>query len=192
MNIRQKYIVWKAGYESTPNFWFKRTLLKKIEFEIGPQKGSSWGFFIFFKTYHTYVVVGCVVLVILGGGGGAVYAYSSPSVTEETSLFVIKNSLETIEERLQRTPERRARFYLKKLERREAESEVLRQRHRALEGTENRIKKIENQLERMQGELEYVGSNDIVLKDKIKLRLEYRKNRLHQPEVRAGRTHPSW
>jgi predicted nuclease with TOPRIM domain len=124
--------------------------------------------------------------------GGAVYAYSSPSVTEETSLFVIKNSLETIEERLQRTPERRARFYLKKLERREAESEVLRQRHRALEGTENRIKKIENQLERMQGELEYVGSNDIVLKDKIKLRLEYRKNRLHQPEVRAGRTHPSW
>lgn len=188
MNIRQKYIVWKEGYVSAPNFWFKKNLLKKLEYEMDPHTSSSLSFFVFFKTYHTYVVVGCIALVVLGGGGGAAYAYSSASVTEETALFVVKNSLETIEERMQRTPERKAQFYLKKLERREAESEVLRQRHHALEGTEKRIKKIEEQLEHTQGELERTRSHDTALRAKVKLRLEYRKSRVNRIEVPAERT----
>lgn len=64
-------------------------------------------------------VVGLVIVGILGGSG--TYAYASPSVTPDTTLYPVKTSIEWVEERFHRSPEGLAAFHHRMAERREAE-----------------------------------------------------------------------
>ena len=71
------------------------------------------------------VTAGFAAVILLLTGGGGVYAYNNPEVTEGTALYPIKQAIETVEEVAKITPEAKAKFYIKKIERREAEQKVL-------------------------------------------------------------------
>jgi len=72
-----------------------------------------------------FAAVGMASLLVVFGTGTSVYAYDSPDVSDGHPLYPIKQGLERIEERFAATPETRAEFHAKMMERRIAEAERL-------------------------------------------------------------------
>lgn len=70
-------------------------------------------------------VAALVIFVTMGTG---VYAYSSPQVTEASSLYPVKQGIEQLQEKFHRSPESRSEFHAKMVERRIAEGEVMLER----------------------------------------------------------------
>jgi len=109
--------------------------------------------------------------------GTGAYAYSSSSVTEGTPLYPVKQQLENLEEKIQLTPEAKARFYLKKIERREAEVAQMNKK-RVLEEkisrVQDKIEQAEDNLVKVDKMLEEKRSGDSRLREEIKHRLEKR------------------
>jgi chromosome segregation ATPase len=109
--------------------------------------------------------------------GTGAYAYSSSSVTEGTLLYPVKQNLENMEEKIQLTPEAKARFYLKKIERREAEVAQMNKKQKLTD----KITKVQDKIEQAEDNLANVGkileekrSGDSRLREEIKQRLEKR------------------
>lgn len=67
--------------------------------------------------------VGLASLVLFFTLGTGVYAYESPEVTEGHPLYFVKSGLESVRERVARSPEARAQFHAEMMERRLAEGE---------------------------------------------------------------------
>ena len=72
-----------------------------------------------------FAVAGMASLLVVLGTGTSVYAYDSPTVSDGHPLYSIKQGIERIEERFAATPEMRAEFHAKMMERRMAEAERL-------------------------------------------------------------------
>ncbi len=77
----------------------------------------------FYSPHVRFAAVGLTALVVVFTMGTGVYAYESPDVVEGHPLFVVKTSLEAVQESLARTPEARAEFHARMMERRLAEGE---------------------------------------------------------------------
>lgn len=65
------------------------------------------------------------LVIVLFTTGTGVYAYESPEVIDGHPLHFMKTSIETIEEQFARSPESRAEFHDRMVERREQELEQL-------------------------------------------------------------------
>lgn len=125
MKLITWYNLMKARRDLTPSREFKHALWKKLESQPGFQSGLAWYHLYYVKTAG--LVAGVVGLTFVGT---SVYAYNSASVTAGTPLYPIKVGLENIEEQTKLTPEDKARFLLKKMERREEEKKVIVQRQK--------------------------------------------------------------
>jgi hypothetical protein len=174
MSLKTRYNLWKAQGNLSPDRQFKAGLFKKLNvvWDNTYNVKYAWYQTVWFK----YATGFASVVLMAGSLGTGAYAYTSPKVTEGSVLYPIKEKLENIEEIAKITPEARAKFYLKKIERREAEFEAIKKR-----GDEKKEKAVDKQIEQMEKRLELAGkkleetqSADNTLKIKVKDRLEKR------------------
>lgn len=122
---------------SAPRKEFKQALKAELSAEFDaayPGMRLNW-------TRMLAAPVAVFVLVITMGTG--TYAYASPEVTPEHSLYPVKKTIERVEGEFQRTPEARAKFHARMMERRIAEAEVL-QRKKQIVGAH--VQEVANEL----------------------------------------------
>lgn len=141
INLKNRYNLWKLKQAASPSANFKASLRKDLNMAWDARYGkTSW-----YQVGMTHLVSGFTVIALLLTGGGGVYAYSNPEVTEGTTLYPLKQAIETVEEVTKITPEARAKFYIKKIERREAERKVLKKKE-LLPEVEREVEKVEPEI----------------------------------------------
>ena len=171
------YKLWKEKNALKPSRAFRSALWKKLDsaWQDAFQPKTLWYQIPVFK----YSLVALAVLIVVGSSGVGAYAYNSSEVTEGTVFYPVKRAIERVEEKVveRRKPEVQARFYLKQIERREAEEKVMVKRGRVAE----QIQKVEEKIERTEKRLEMINVKldetsekikDDVLKERIDKRLE--------------------
>ena len=159
-----------------PDKRFKRSLQKKLQTAWGELYPSRLMWYQ--MPALRYSMVALVVLVVVGSTGVGAYAYNSPEVTEGTRLYGVKRAIERIEEKVveRRAPEVQAKFYLKQIERREAEEKVMVRNGRVAE----QIEKVEEKIERNEDRLEKVEQAlaQPEIKAQVEKRLEKRREKI--------------
>ncbi|MBI4714332.1 hypothetical protein HY771_04075 [Candidatus Uhrbacteria bacterium] len=98
---------------------FRTALWSKLSAEIDSNKIAQP-----FALRFRFAVVGVASFVIVFGLGTGVYAYESPQVVEGHTLYFLKNNVEKLEERSAWTPEMRAQFRTRMVERRLREAKA--------------------------------------------------------------------
>ena len=114
----------------------------------------------FEKTYPAAVImwrrafaIPLAVMVIFISTGAGVYAYASPSVTQEHTLWPLKRGIESMEGVLPRSPESAAQFHARMMERRIAEGMYMHHRHKL---HSNVLEQVAAEFERALNEMEAV------------------------------------
>lgn len=124
MNLKTRYFLWKFRKNAAPSAAFKNTLRA----DLSKAWGGVYGSVPWYASLRIRPVVGLVAIVLLFVGSGT-YAYGSSQITEGTMLYPVKQIIEHIEEVTKVTPEAKAQFLLKQIERRQAEKQVLQKKH---------------------------------------------------------------
>ncbi len=171
-----------------PDRLFKANLLKKLNvaWDNTYNVKYAWHQTVWFKHATGFASV----VLMAGSLGAGAYAYTSPQVTEGNVLYPIKQNLEKIEEIAQITPEAKAKFYLKKIERREEEKVVLKKKMveiKKIEKVERSIEQTEDKLEQAGKIIEKIDSKDVKdiklraqVKERLKVRVEKRQEKLEK------------
>lgn len=182
MNLKQRYNLWKVKRSASPSGVFKRGLQKKLETVWNDRyaKKSYW----FQARIFKFIATGMIVMLLAGSFGTGAYAYYSPEVTEGSILYPVKNTIEKIEEKTKRNPEAQAKFYLKQLQRREAEKKRLEEKSKVGENLDTQIEKIGEKLEQINNKLQNQELKDQKLKPQIEKRLQERKKMLEEKQIR--------
>ncbi len=123
-------------------------------------------------------VVAVLVMVVISTFGTAAYAYTSPEVTEGTALYPVKQALENAEEKLKFTPQAKAQFYVKKIQRRQAEKIVLERRNKKIEKLDEEIKNTKIKLEKIDAKL------SVFEKEKTRAQLEKQQRDFEKEEFK--------
>lgn len=118
-----------------------------------PSMRFSWT-----KAFAVPVAV-MVVFVTMGMG---TYAYASPGVTDGTALYPVKQGMERVESQFRFSPQARARFHVRMVERRIAEGEVMLRRGQL---TDQQIERIKNELGMTQEQLQEARENNQLRED---------------------------
>lgn len=110
----------KSYRQAAPSYLFKGYLWDRLADEL-PALTWQQRFGLGFRkvAYSLAITVPCLTF-----GTGA-YAYTSPTVTEGTTLYPVKQQIERLEGTMAKTHEERAAFHLKMYERRLREAEYL-------------------------------------------------------------------
>lgn len=177
-----RYTLYKVKKSTGPTPAFRRALNMQLKQAWEAQYGTARAPLGWF--WQRYALAGILAALVLAGTATGAYAYVSPQVTEGTPLYPLKKGIERVEERLQNTPDRKAKFYLKKLERREREVQILTRKDKLADKTKAEIDTTAQQLEK------YVTGNakqlkSVRLQEKIKKRLDIRKQK--QSDIRTKR-----
>lgn len=175
--------MWKMRQSLSPDKAFKAALLKKLNTRLDAAYNVKYVWYqtVWFKHAAGFAVV---IFVVTSLGTGA-YAYSSPQVTEGSVLYSIKKNLENIEGKVKITPEAKARFYLKTIERREKEKDVLEKENvelkniekvnQTIEKTEDKLFEEANKIvEKLELEGEDKDDEDVKLRQEVKARVRAR------------------
>ena len=182
MNLKQKYNLWKVKRSANPSHVFKRGLQKKLE--------TVWNGRYTTKVYwfqtriFKFTAVSMIAVLLAGSFGTGAYAYYSPEVTEGSALYPVKNTIEKLEEKTKRNPEAQAKFYLKQLQRREAEKKRLEEKKKIGENLDMQIEQIGEKLEQVNTKLQNQELKDKQLKPQIEQRLQERKKMLEEKQIR--------
>ncbi len=152
MKLGVYYRLWQEKRRLFPRGQFKRAL--------GRELSQAWlrkhGQHLLWYQTHWYKLAASVtasVVAVFSIATGA-FAYTSSAVTEGTPLYPLKRGIEKVEENLQRTPHDKAKFYLKKIARREAEKKVMAARRQKLDNINKSIQRTENALAGVEKELD--------------------------------------
>lgn len=182
MNLKQRYNLWKVKRFANPSNVFKRGLQKKLE--------TSWNdkyamrIYWFQTRIFKFTAAGMIAVILAGSFGTGTYAYYSPEVTEGSVLYPVKSTIEKIEEKTKRNPEAQAKFYLKQMEKREAEKKRLEEKKKVVENLDVQIEKIGEKLEQINTKLQREDLKDKKLKPQIEQRLQERKKMLEEKQKR--------
>ncbi len=122
MNLRNRMNLWKLKREMGPSRAFKASLRKdlSVSWDAKYDNKAPW-----YQLGMRHAAAGFTAIALILTSAGGAYAYTSSEVTEGNILYPIKEVIENVEEVTKVTPEAKAKFYLKKIERREAERQVL-------------------------------------------------------------------
>ncbi len=200
MNLKTRFNLWKLKRSSSPSMAFKFGLRR----ELGTAWDAKHGSAQWYQLVALHKVGAFAVVILLLTASGGAFAYSSPEVTEGTALFTVKEAIEKVEEVTKVTPEAKAKFYLKKIERREAEQEVIKKKMPVVEirkeirkiekdikveekekvkteieeqkirRTEKSIERAEEKLEKARQILEKTESKNVRLREEVKNKVEQR------------------
>ena len=113
-------IIRRAKKDAAPNRAFIKRLWQQIDAELPAptmQARISW--------FARRTAVALVVIVSFLTMGTGANAYSSPTVTQDSTLYPVKQQLERMEKSFARSAEARADFHLKMYQRRLEETEML-------------------------------------------------------------------
>jgi len=168
--------IWREKRDLSPSRQFRRALKIKLDQAIS-EKYPECNFWYRSRVFK-YSMIALLVVFFLGSSGIGAYAYSSPEVTEGGVLYPVKKVLENIEARTKRSPEAKARFNLKQIQRREAEKQVLEKKPRKevqLRQLEDRISKNEEELEKINREL-----TTSTVKEQVQKRLQKKEEKLKE------------
>ncbi|MCR4314702.1 MAG: DUF5667 domain-containing protein [Candidatus Uhrbacteria bacterium] len=102
-----------------PSAEFRTRLLSGLSFAYDQEYGCSQRRPFFVRA----TAVGLASLALFFTVGTGVYAYESPEVTEGHPLYFVKSGIESVRERVARSPEAQAEFHAEMMERRLAEGE---------------------------------------------------------------------
>jgi hypothetical protein len=131
----------KLKRRSKPSKAFKKALWSELELELPKQQTA------FISVYWgRFVAVPALVMVLLITTGTGVYAYSSPEVDGDDSLFVVKTSIESVEMMFHRSDADLYDFHGRMLDRRLDEAE---RRYEAGELSDHHMELIELRLSLM-------------------------------------------
>ncbi|MBI2037707.1 MAG: hypothetical protein HYT15_02115 [Candidatus Magasanikbacteria bacterium] len=169
MKFKTRYNLWKLKRSASPSFVFKAVLRKDLRKAWDAAHGSPHWYE--FPLIHKAVSMAVVALLLTGAGGA--YAYNSPEVTEGTPLYSIKEALENVEEITRITPEAKAKFYLKKIERREAEREVIKERL---------LPEIQSEIERIEVEIASGTKSEIEVEVQEKTKIKAAERKIRKTE----------
>lgn len=118
------YNLWRLRRKARPSKEFRAALWYKLSERLETTVVKSSFKSLWFQPVFQYAVAPICLVLLFGLGTGA-YAYSSATVNEASPLYGLKKGLEKMEEQLARSPEKRAIFQIKKMQRRAAELETL-------------------------------------------------------------------
>lgn len=173
-----RFDLWREKRKLAPRAVFKRSLRKTLIERFLRERGQKLPWY---QTSWSKVAFASVLgLMVVSSFTTAAYAYSSPEVTSGTALYGVKQTLETVEEKLQRTPEQKAAFYLKQINRREAERAVMKKKNQQLQAVDDSIRKTTNNLAAVEDKLS--DTDDGPLKAAVQNRLQKQKERLEERE----------
>ncbi|MEK9155434.1 MAG: DUF5667 domain-containing protein [Patescibacteria group bacterium] len=113
-------IIHRAKKDAAPNRAFIKRLWQQIDAELPAptmQERMSW--------FTRRTAIGFAIVVPFLTMGTGAYAYTSPSVTQDSALYPMKQQIERVERSLARSAEARADFHLKMYQRRLEETEML-------------------------------------------------------------------
>jgi len=144
---------------------FKKDLWKKLEVELPPY---SW---YQTKTFR-YTTVAIVLVVLISGSGTGAYAYGSNEVVDGNRLYPLKQQIEKLEERLQKSPSAKAKHYLKIMERREKELVKIKKFRKSELRTIEDINKMHKKLETTREWVKNKKIKDPKLRRRIEMKLE--------------------
>ena len=180
MNLKTKYNLWKLKRDMSPSRAFKASLYKNLAVSWDAKYGNKvpW-----YQLSMRHAAAGFSAVTLLLTGAGGVYAYNSPEVTEGTALYPIKQAIETVEEVAKITPEAKAKFYIKKIERREAERKVLEKKNPLPE-----IKKEMEDLEDAEKNIKEKIRKDTKLEDKEKIKIEVTERKIKRTKKSIEKT----
>lgn len=116
--FKMRFAFWKMSRRANPRPAFQRALLARIEGRPAPSVFAFQGLFL---RRLAVPVMGLALSLVATG----TYAYSSANVASGHPLYRVKRKFEAYEERLNPSPEKQARFYVRKAERRLAEAAEL-------------------------------------------------------------------
>lgn len=191
MSFKFKYNLWRAGRKMNPGQKFKAVLWQDLA--AAWREKYQTDYFWYQRAAFKWAAAGVLGLVLTSSLGTGVYAYNNPEVTEGTILYPLKQKIEQVEELTKRTPEAKAKFYLKEIARREAEKVVLERKQKKMgqaankiKAVENRIKAVESKLEKADKFLEKMEVKDRDLKPRVKQRLEQRAERVKELQIKAA------
>ena len=182
MNLKQRYNLWKVKRSASPSGVFKRELQKKLETVWNNRYATK--IYWFQTRIFKFTAAGIIAVLLASSFGTGAYAYYSPEVTEGSALYPVKNTIEKIEEKIKRTPEAQAKFYLKQLQRREAEKKRLEEKTKRVENLDMQIEKIGEKLEQMNTKLQEEQLKDKQLKPQVEQKLQERRKRLEEKQTR--------
>ncbi|MSU75668.1 MAG: hypothetical protein EXS55_04100 [Candidatus Magasanikbacteria bacterium] len=175
------YNLWKAKRRLSSGVAFKRSLRRQLDSAWRGRYGTTPWYRVHIIRWTSALTTG---VVLAGSVSTGAYAYVSPTVTDGTALYPVKQVLEQIEERVQRTPTAKARFYVKQIERREAEKTVLQRQAKQSIRAEAQIEKLEERLDTIH---KLVSTSTFEanpkLKKKIEQRLQERQERLQDRAI---------
>ncbi len=155
---------------------FKQMLWAVLEKSLDTSRAPR---VLWYQGYVFRVATAFVLAAVVVGATGA-YAYASPTVTEGTVLYPVKKTLEKVGEKLQVTPEKKAVFLLKQIDRREAEKKVLETKHQPIQNIETAIGSTEQKLETASAALKATPKKNPALLKKVEKRLTERQERLEK------------
>jgi len=182
MNLKRRYNLWKVKRVSTPSDIFKHNLQKKLEVALVNKYKVE--IFWFQTRVFKFTAAIMVVVILAGSFGTGTYAYYSPEVVEGNVLYPVKNTIEKIEEKTKRTPESQAKFYLKQIQRREAEKIKMEEKQKVVENLDVQIEKIGNKLEQINNKIKAEDLRDKKLKPQIESKLQERKQILEENKLK--------
>ncbi|MFA4845294.1 MAG: DUF5667 domain-containing protein [Patescibacteria group bacterium] len=137
----------RLSKQGQPSKAFREALWLKLSQEhacLYPESAS------FSRSFRWSAVLLTALVVVFTMGTG-VYAYESPEVVPGHPLYVVKSSIESLEEGLARTPEARAEFHSKMMARRlsEGEHHLLRQPDQVGQSLEDAADQLEQSVEEL-------------------------------------------
>ena len=145
-----RFSLYKIRRQISPKHETKSRIWKNLAKRWNDQPNQAVWFRTSLAPYSMAVIAALVVVASFGTGA---FAYTNPDITEGNLLYPVKRAIENVEEKLQFTTEAKAEFYLKKIERREAEKRSLEKRNIKSEKLEQEIDKVERKLEKFKFDL---------------------------------------
>ncbi|MFA5062122.1 MAG: DUF5667 domain-containing protein [Patescibacteria group bacterium] len=175
MNFKARYNLWKAQRDLSPDNKFKIALKAKLDSAWQKKYATqlNWYQTVWFKRAVAFTSVVIIGASLVTGS----YAYTSPDVTEGTPLYPIKQEIEKVEETVQVTPEAKAKFLLKQIDKREAEAVVIKKRGQKLDSVDKQIQKVADKLQKVDKKLEKINpQNNKVLKLRTEIKNKLKNN----------------
>lgn len=163
--------------DSSPQSEFKKSLWVRLDLEfdmLNPQSAMTW---------RQVLAVPLVVFLLFMTTGTGVYAYSSSNVVDGDKLFTVKRGIEVAEKVLYRSPESKAIYRAKMMERRIDEGEILILR---LQISPAQAERLQRQFEDFEGKNHLSSDRREFVRNKmINLRVHITESDLTEDEKRA-------
>ncbi len=177
MNLKTRFNLWKLKRSIGPSQAFKASLRKDLSVSWDAKYGNKLPWY---QLGMRHAAAGFTAITLILTGAGGVYAYNSSEVTEGTALYPVKQVIETVEEIAKITPEAKAKFYLKKIERREAERKILEKK--------NPLPEVDEEVEDVEDVKEEIEEKEIKVEVKEKQKVKVIERKINRTKKSIEKT----